>query len=86
MLRRTYRVVACGTVMFTVFDDAGSKEYVAAATSVVKLELSTLPSTESVSVRPPQPDGSLRVTLLMATDEPRSTWIHCGKALLLLSQ
>ncbi len=55
---------------------------------MVKLELSRLPCTDSVSVRAPQPVGSFSTTWLTEVLAPRSIWAHCGKALepLVLSQ
>ena len=44
--------------------------------------------TESVCVRVAHAEagGSVRVTLPMLVAAPRSTWSHCGNALLALSQ
>ena len=67
---------------------AGSKLYDAAPTMSAKLVAVALPCTAMVWVRAPQPDrvGVFSTTLLMLTDEPRSTWSHSGKALFVLSQ
>ncbi|GAA3314753.1 hypothetical protein GCM10020219_029620 [Nonomuraea dietziae] len=64
----------------------GLKVRAAEADSVVKVDPSVLPWTVSVCVRLCQLDGSLSTTSLTLTTEPRSIWIHWGKALLALSQ
>src|SRR6266536_885454 len=87
MVSRTYRVLVPPTSMVTVLPVAGSKVYAAGATRSAKLEPLVLPCTASVSVRVPQPGtGTFRTTLVTLTEAPRSTWSHCGNALLALSQ
>ena len=87
MLRRTYRVLVAPNVTVTVLPVAGSNVYPAEPTMSAKLEPLVLPWIASVSVRVPQPDtGTFRTTLVTLTDAPRSTWSHCGNALLVLSQ
>ncbi len=70
----------------TVLAEAGLKAYEAEATMSVNVEPLVLACTENVWLRAPQPVGSLATTLLTLTEAARSTWIHCGKALLALSQ
>ena len=70
----------------TALPDAGSKTRPAEADSVANEEPSTLPWTDSVCVRVPQPAGSRSTTRLTDAAEPRSTWSHCGNVPLTLSQ
>ena len=89
MFSRTYRVVVALKLIVTVLAFAvGSNVYPAEATMSLKLEPSVLPRTARVSVRAPQDvdGGSFRTTWLTATEAPRSTCSHCGKALSALSQ
>ncbi len=53
---------------------------------MAKLVPSVLPCTDSVWVREPHAVGSRSTSRFTPTPAPRSTWIHCGKALLALSQ
>ena len=88
MFSRTYRAVAAVKSIVTVLPEDGLKAYPALAFRVLKLEPLVLPCTVSVWVRVAHAaaGGSLRMVWLTLTAEPRSTWSHCGKALLLLSQ
>ena len=86
MFSRTYRVVVAAKVIVTVFPDAGLKAYPAEATSWLNVDPLVLDCTVNVWVRVPQPVGSFSTRRLTLTEEPRSTWIHCGNALLALSQ
>ncbi len=83
---RTKRVSVAGKLIFTVFPAPGSNEYVAELVMVEKLVPSALPCTASVSVRAPQPAGSFSTISSMLVLLPRSTWTHCGRELLELSQ
>src|SRR5947207_3275853 len=84
---RTYRVLVAPKVTVTVLPVAGSNVYPADATMSVKLVPLVLPCTARVSVRVPQlATGTFSTTLVTLTDAPRSTWSHCGNALLALSQ
>ncbi|QYC39132.1 hypothetical protein Nocox_07535 [Nonomuraea coxensis DSM 45129] len=80
--RRTYRVVVAAKVTVA----AGLKVWVAEAAIVVNVEPFALPWTVSVCVRLGQPAGSLSTSRLTLALVPRSTWIHCGKALFADSQ
>ncbi len=86
MARRTNRALVAGKEIFTVLPAPGSNEYVAEEVMVEKLVPSALPCTASVSVRAPHPLGSFSTSSSMLVLLPRSTWTHCGRALLLLSQ
>src|SRR3954447_1862879 len=72
--------------MVTVLLLPGANAYVADALTVLKVTPSALPRTDSVSSRAPQAAGSCSTTRLTLWAEPRSTWTHCGNALLALSQ
>jgi hypothetical protein len=78
MSSRTKRVVAVNA-MATVLAPPGVKSYPAGATMSENDVPFVLPRTASVC-------GSLSTTRSTALVEPRSAWIHCGNALLLLSQ
>ena len=69
-----------------ILKHGAAKVYVADDLTVVKEEPSVLPDRDSVWLRAPQVAGSWRTTRLALCAEPRSTWTHCGKALLALSQ
>ncbi len=73
-------------LIVTVLPVAGLNAYPADATMSVNDEPVVLPCTVSVWVRVPQPVGSFSTTRLTPTEAPRSTWSHCGNALLVLSQ
>lgn len=83
---RTWRVAAGATVTVTVLLPAGLKVYPAEPTRVLNVDPLVLPCTVSVWVRAPQPAGSLSTSRSTVIVAPRSTWIHCGKALFGLSQ
>jgi hypothetical protein len=72
--------------MVTVLALAGSNTRPAEPTSVVNEVPFGLPCTDSVCVRASHAGGSRSATWSMATAAPRSTWTHCGNALLALSQ
>jgi hypothetical protein len=80
--------VAAVKSIVTVLAEDGLKTYPALAFRVVKVDPLVLPCTVSVWVRVchAAAGGSLRTAWLTLTAEPRSTWSHCGNALLLLSQ
>jgi hypothetical protein len=80
--------VAAVKSMVTVLPVAGLKTRPVLPERVLQVELLVLPSTLSVWVRVAQSDGggSLSLTWSIATLLPRSTWTHCGNALLGLSQ
>ncbi len=66
--------------MVTVLLLPGEKTCPAEEVMAEKLVPFVLPCTVSVSVRWPQPSGSLSTTWSMLTVLPRSTWPHCGRA------
>ena len=74
--------------MLAVLPVAGSNVYPADATTVEKVPPSRLPCTDRVCTRVPQAlaGGTRSVTLPTLVEAPRSTWSHCGNALLALSQ
>src|SRR5690349_19977851 len=72
--------------MVTVLPEPPVKAYDVLAFSVENDEPLVLPTTSMVWLRAPHEVGSCRTTLLMLCAEPRSTWTHCGNALLALSQ
>jgi hypothetical protein len=72
--------------MVTVLPLPGVKLYPAVPTMSANDVPFVLPRTASVWVRDPQLAGSFSTALLTALAEPRSAWIHCGNALLSLSQ
>jgi hypothetical protein len=85
---RTYRALADGNVIVAVLPVEGLNVYPADPTIVEKSDPSVLPWTDSVWVRVVYEDdggrsSTIRLKLLAA---PRSTWSHCGNALLVLSQ
>ena len=85
---RTYRALVAGRVIVTVLPVEGLNVYPVGATIVEKPDPSVLPDAVSVWVRVLHEDdggrsSTIRLKLLGA---PRSTWSHCGNALLALSQ
>ena len=86
MFSRTYRVLVAAKLTVTTLLAAGSKTYPVEPTMSVKLDPLVLPCIDSVSVRTPHAGGSFRTSWSMLVLLPRSTWAHCGNALLALSQ
>ncbi len=86
MFSRTYRTVVAAMSIVTEFPVAGLKTYPLEGARSEKLLPLVLPCTERVCVLVSQPVGSFRTSLFVASEEPRSAWIHWGKALLPLSQ
>ena len=86
IVARTKRAEPLGTVRVTAFALVGSNVYAAAATSVENADPSVLPLIATVWLRAPHDGGSLSTTRPSAVAVPRSTCIHCGNALLALSQ
>ncbi len=74
------------TVAGKVIVAVGANVWTAEPTIVVKPVPSVLPCTDRVWVLASQVAGSLSTTWSMLVLAPRSTWAHCGKALLALSQ
>ncbi|GGM09430.1 hypothetical protein GCM10007977_008210 [Dactylosporangium sucinum] len=64
----------------TVLPEPGAKLYPVEVTMSEKVVPFVLPWMASVSVRAPQLAGSIRLTELTGTAEPRSTCSHCGNA------
>src|SRR5688572_28887463 len=86
MVTRTYRTLAAVKLMVTtLLEDWLNTRPADADRSLNEVPL-TLPCTARVWVRVPQWVGSFSTTWSMAVLAPRSTWIHCGNALLALSQ
>lgn len=83
---RTYRVVVASKVMVAARPPAASKAYAWEAVRSVNAVPFVLPWIFRVWLRAPQPSGRRSTTRSTRTEEPRSAWIHCGRALLALSQ
>ena len=85
--RRTEEMICPDAKEAGLFQDGGYAEYLkTSARSVVKVLPFVLPVIARVCVRRSQPPGSPRITRPTDVDAPRSIWIHCGNALLTLSQ
>lgn len=83
---RTYRVEVASKEIVADCSLPASKAYAREAVRSVKERPSVEPWIFRVCERLGQPPGSRSTTRSTRTEEPRSTWAHCGRSLLRDSQ